>query len=187
MPGEYMQTIKVAMAFIASSFVAGTVWSTWIYDYPVLQHLQGSVEASAEHYYRRAIVGGVNYELLTLIPVFIGVIGLSAGITLMEEHNLFFDGVCMLALIFGISTYSTSIAPGLESLVKTGVKGMTSTEDAQSLFEIVTKIAAGNIIIICVAGGIAVLQFIHFILLKRWAYNEKHAASQQVAPEKKSQ
>jgi hypothetical protein len=35
--------------------------------------------------------------------------------------------------------------------------------------------------------GIAVLQFIHFILLKRWAYNEKHAASQQVASEKKSQ
>jgi hypothetical protein len=96
-----------------------------------LQHQAGAVEAAAEHYYRRAIIGGKNYESLPLIPVLLAVIGLSAGLTLMEEHNLIFDGVCtckcqlnivyfyfnllmstLVALIMAVSTYTTSIAPG---------------------------------------------------------------------------
>ncbi|CAO3661188.1 unnamed protein product [Umbelopsis ramanniana] len=187
MPGEYMQTIKVSLAFIGCAFTAGTIWSDWIYDYPVLQHQPGAVEAAAEHYYRRAIVGGLNYERLPLIPVMLAVIGLSAGLTLMEEHNLMIDGVCTLALIMAISTYSTSIAPGLKSLAETGVKGMTSAEDAQTLFDITTKIAAGNTIIVYIAGGIALLQFIHFVLLKWWANNENKAAVQEGTPKKKSE
>jgi hypothetical protein len=41
----------------------------------------------------------------------------------------------------------------LKSLAETGVKGMTSAEDAQTLFDITTKIAAGNTIIVYIAGG----------------------------------
>lgn len=43
---------------------------------------------------------------------------------------------------------------GLKSLAETGVKGMTSAEDSETLLDITTKIAAGNTIIVYIAGGV---------------------------------
>jgi hypothetical protein len=42
----------------------------------------------------------------------------------------------------------------MKSLAENGVKGMTSAEGAESLLEITTKIAAGNTIIVYIAGGL---------------------------------
>ncbi|CAO3672138.1 unnamed protein product [Umbelopsis vinacea] len=77
--------------------------------------------------------------------------------------------------------------PGFKSLAATGLKSMTSATDLDSQIETITKIAASHTIVLGIVAGVSVLQIIHFILLKKWAYDANHKPVEAVAAQKKSQ
>lgn len=65
-----------------------------MYDYPVLTHQPDAIVAASDHYLRRTLAGE-KHMYVPLGAVMLVAFGLSAGLTLMEEHNLLFDGVCL--------------------------------------------------------------------------------------------
>ncbi|KAG2175563.1 hypothetical protein INT43_001210 [Umbelopsis isabellina] len=165
-----MQTIKVAMVLTGCAFFAGTLWADWVYDYPILYHqTSDAVTAASDYYLRRAQAGDIHMYA-QIFPIFLAVFGLSSGLALMQEHNIYFDGVCTLLILFGVSSHATSVVTGLNQLTETGVKA----QDIESTVEILNKIAAAHVIILGVLGAVMVLQSVHYILLKKWAYDAKY-------------
>ncbi|CAM0137789.1 hypothetical protein VKS41_000999 [Umbelopsis sp. WA50703] len=183
MPGEYMQTIKVALVLTGCAFFAGTLWADWVYDYPILYQQTGDAITAASDYYLRRAQAGEIHMYAPVVPILLTVFGLSSGLALMEEHNIYFDGVCTLLVLFGVSSHATSVVAGLKELAEAGVK----TQSIESTIEILNKIAAAHVIILGVIGAVVVLQVVHFILLKKWAYDAKRPQKKAVRAEKKSQ
>ncbi|KAJ2962715.1 hypothetical protein NQZ79_g2188 [Umbelopsis isabellina] len=177
MPGEYMQTVKVAFG------VDRTLWADWVYDYPILYNQTSDAVTAASDYYLRRAQAGDLHMYAQAVPIFLAVFGLSSGLALMEEHNIYFDGVCTLLILFGVSSHATSVVAGFKQLTETGVKA----QGIESTVEILNKIAAAHVIILGVLGAVMVLQVIHYFLLKKWAYDAKRPQKKTVKAEKKSQ
>lgn len=54
-------------------------------------------------------------DIIKYIPfanLMIAAVGLSAGLANMTDGNILFDGASLVLMLFGLSTYATSVKPG---------------------------------------------------------------------------
>ncbi|KAL0080756.1 ER membrane protein SH3 [Phycomyces blakesleeanus] len=162
MPREHLQSTKVALILCSCFFAYGTFWSDWAFDYYILW------ANTAEH--PEAIPRAVLYytthaqapDILKYIPfvnLLIAAFGFAAGLANMTDGNILFDGASLVLLLFGLSTYATSVKPAL--------KVITTSLDQDELRTSLNNIAAAHFIIVLAITGIVGLQVAHYILSKR--------------------
>jgi hypothetical protein len=99
------------------------------------QQTGDAITAASDYYLRRAQAGEIHMYA-PVVPILLTVFGLSSGLALMEEHNIYFDGVCtckigymcyvasmivsgidsiyaiLVLVLFGVSSHATSVVAG---------------------------------------------------------------------------
>ncbi|KAL9554270.1 hypothetical protein PS6_003491 [Mucor atramentarius] len=166
MPRERMQSAKVVLILCSCFFAYGTYWSDWSFDYYFLwANLADHPNAIA-----RATLDAP--DIIKYIPfanLMIAAVGLSAGLANMTDGNILFDGASLVLMLFGLSTYATSVKPA--------IKNISETKIASELASNLKNIAAAHFIITLAITGIVGLQITHYVLNKRADNAEKAEAA----------
>ncbi|KAL9538443.1 hypothetical protein MBANPS3_010926 [Mucor bainieri] len=180
MPRERMQSAKVVLILCSCFFAYGTYWSDWSFDYYFLwANLADhpNAIARATQYYTNQLDAPDIIKYIPFVNLLIAAVGLSAGLANMTDGNILFDGASLVLMLFGLSTYATSVKPAIKNIAETEIK----SELASNL----KNIAAAHFIITLAITGIVGLQITHYVLNKR-ADNAERAEAVAAAAAKKS-
>ncbi|KAI8334969.1 ER membrane protein SH3 [Chlamydoabsidia padenii] len=178
---EYHQKTKVAMILCSCFFAFGSYWSDWAFDYYLLwanpaDH-PNAVARAAVYYATQTEVPNI-LKYIPLVNLLIGAIGFSAGLANMTDGNMLFDGASIVLLLFGISTYATSVKPALVTI--------TESKDDDAVLAALKNIAAAHFIIVLAVTGIVGLQLAHLFVMKKTEKSERKGNKQQATFEKAS-
>ncbi|KAI8054192.1 ER membrane protein SH3 [Gilbertella persicaria] len=162
MPGEHMQSAKVVLILCSCFFAYGTTWSDWAFDYYFLwanlaEH--PNAVARATQYYTSQLDAPDIIKYIPFINLLIAAVGFAAGLANMTDGNILFDGASLVLMLFALSTYSTSVKPGILNI--------SQTNDVEELSKNLRNIAAAHFIMTLAITGIVGLQITHYVLTKR--------------------
>ncbi|CAO3632458.1 unnamed protein product [Cunninghamella blakesleeana] len=159
---EYHQKTKVALILCSCFFAFGTYWSDWAFDYYFLwvnpvDH-PDAFSRAVNYYTAQTDIPNI-LKYIPLINLFIGALGFSAGLANMTDGNILFDGASCVLLFLGLSTYTTSVRPALETI--------TTSSDKGELLAALKNIAAAHFIIVLAITGIVGLQLAHLFAIRK--------------------
>ncbi|KAI7862501.1 ER membrane protein SH3 [Spinellus fusiger] len=162
MPREHMQSTKVVLILCSCFFSYGTHWSDWAFDYYMLwanpmDHPEAVSRAVL--YYTTQVQAPDILKYIPFVNLIIAAFGFAAGLANMTDGNVLFDGASLVLMLFGLSTYATSVKPALATI--------TSSTDEKELISSLKNIAAAHFIIVLAITGIIGLQVAHFLLSRR--------------------
>ncbi|KAI8081544.1 ER membrane protein SH3 [Halteromyces radiatus] len=171
---EYHQKTKIAMILCSCFFAFGSYWSDWAFDYYLLwanpaEH-PTAVSRAALYYTTQSEVPNI-LKYIPLVNLLIAAAGFSAGLANMTDGNMLFDGASIVLLLFGISTYASSVKPALVVITE-------SKDDAEVLASL-KNIAAAHFIIVLAVTGIVGLQLAHLFVMKKTEKSERLEKAQE--------
>ncbi|KAI9303615.1 ER membrane protein SH3 [Cunninghamella echinulata] len=174
---EYHQKTKVGLILCSCFFAFGTYWSDWAFDYYLLwanpaDH-PNAVSRAAIYYATQSEVPNI-LKYIPLANLLVGALGFSAGLANMTDGNILFDGASVVLLLFGLSTYTTSVKPALVTV--------TESKDELEVLAALKNIAAAHFIIVLAITGIVGLQLAHLFAIRK---TDKAEAAEEVESEKK--
>ncbi|KAI8367686.1 ER membrane protein SH3 [Radiomyces spectabilis] len=175
---EHMQAVKVTLILCSCFFAYGSYWSDWAFDYYLLwanpaEH-PNAVSRATLYYATQSEVPNI-LKYIPFANLMIAAIGFSAGLANMTDSNILFDGASLVLMLFGLSTYATSVKPALAIV--------SSSTDVKEVTKQLKNIAAAHFIIVLAITGIIGLQVAHYFVMKKSSKNEREASP---APTSKS-
>ncbi|KAK4510948.1 uncharacterized protein ATC70_000057 [Mucor velutinosus] len=162
MDREYMQTAKVALILCSCFFSYGTYWSDWAFDYYLLWANPSEYpEAITRATFYYANQGHIP-NILKYVPIAnlcIAATGFATGLLTMTDGNLLFDGASLVLMMFGVTTYLSSVKPAIAVV--------NQSADVSDITASLKNIAAAHFIIVLAITGIIGLQITHYFVMKR--------------------
>ncbi|KAI9314606.1 ER membrane protein SH3 [Dichotomocladium elegans] len=172
MAGEYMQSIKVTLILCSCFFAYGTYWADWAFDYFLLwanpaEHPNAVSRATL--YYATQSEAPNILKYIPFANLMIAAVGFSAGLAHMSDANILFDGASLVLMLFGLSTHTTSVRPGLEVI--------TTSDNEEDITASLKNIAAAHFMIVLAITGIIGLQIAHYFVMKKTAKAGRNSSS----------
>ncbi|KAG0741968.1 hypothetical protein G6F57_010799 [Rhizopus arrhizus] len=175
---DQMQYIKVVLILCSCFFAYGTFWSDWSFDYYFLwanlsEH--PTAVSRATLYYTNQLNVPNIIKYIPFANLLIAAVGFAAGLANMTDGNILFDGASLVLMLFAISTYASSVKPGMMAI--------SETTDEKEIITNLKNIAAAHFIIVLAITGIIGLQITYYVLTKR-ADNAELAATKKTDTKK---
>ncbi|CAO0802054.1 unnamed protein product [Mucor circinelloides] len=178
MDREYMQTAKVALILCSCFFSYGTYWSDWAFDYYLLWANPAEYpEAITRATFYYANQGHIP-NILKYVPIAnlcIAATGFVTGLLTMTDGNLLFDGASLVLMMFGITTYLSSVKPAITVV--------SESADVNEITTSLKNIAAAHFIIVLAITGIIGLQITHYFVMKRSNKDREDGGNQETDQE----
>ncbi|KAI8647097.1 ER membrane protein SH3 [Parasitella parasitica] len=162
MDREYFQTAKVALILCSCFFSYGTYWSDWAFDYYMLwanpAEYPKAITRATFYYANQGHIPNI-LKYVPIVNLCIAATGFATGLLTMTDGNLLFDGASLVLMLFGATTYLSSVKPAITIV--------SESADVNDITTSLKNIAAAHFIIVLAITGIIGLQITHYFVMNR--------------------